>query len=205
MKNDRIIAVDILDVIAYGIWSKNMSNLVEEKFGISAAEYSNNEYFHSMVEKACCGEISGRDLWVRTIEQAGWGVQEWCFFVLEDMVLETPIQGTRELIYELRRKGYRMIIVSDIWNAAFMHIKLKHSWIFQAFDRIYLSFQIGRLKSQYGFFELLTSTIDIAPSNLLLIDNHAKNIKNARSAGCNTIQFEDAIQTRKALVDMGVL
>jgi putative hydrolase of the HAD superfamily len=57
------------------------------------------------------------------------------------------------------------------------------------FDREFYSYQLGFAKPDHGYFRAIVDALEIAPEQLLFIDDHAPNIEGAREVGLNAELF----------------
>jgi len=92
------------------------------------------------------------------------------------------------LVDKLREKGYRTGILSNI-DAAHGVINL-HRHIFEHFDEVLLSYQVGVRKPDSAAFRLLARRLNVDLEELIFIDDLPLNVAAAQDIGINTILFE---------------
>jgi FMN phosphatase YigB (HAD superfamily) len=73
------------------------------------------------------------------------------------------------------------------------------------FDGTVVSGFEGVAKPDLAIFELLLDRFDLAPSETLMVDDSAVNVRAARSAGMQAIEFESSDRLRRRLEDAGML
>ncbi len=69
----------------------------------------------------------------------------------------------------------------------------------------YLSYQLRVMKPERSFYEAIITDQGILPSKILFIDDIAENVKAAKSAGMQIIQFESTGQLESELKNLGIL
>lgn len=65
----------------------------------------------------------------------------------------------------------------------------KEAGLFNDFKEVFTSFQFEMRKSEEGAFKKLLQNISLKPQECLFIDDHAKNIENARKQGFEVIHY----------------
>lgn len=75
------------------------------------------------------------------------------------------------------------------------HKRADYLWrdlgFYKHFKEIYYAAKIGAVKPNPDFFKYILDEIEVDPSDVLLIDDSAKNIETAKSLGLNAILFND--------------
>lgn len=101
-----------------------------------------------------------------------------------------PVNGMRELVYELKNKGYGIYLCS---NASVRLSKYYKEIIpaIECFDGILISAEELLLKPQRQIYERLFSKFNLEPSECLFIDDLQRNIDAARLCGMHGYCFED--------------
>ena len=88
-----------------------------------------------------------------------------------------------DYIYSLKGKT-PLALFSDLifvcFNALEKHINLN------TFDKVFLSYKEGYVKSDINAFINVENKLNIKPENILFIDNNKNNIENAKKRGWNT-------------------
>ena len=97
-----------------------------------------------------------------------------------------------ECILQLRRRGYRIVLLSNI-NPYIM--PWAHSTDFSVLgrpiddyvDAMYLSYEVGALKSDPAFFDHLLRTEGVDPSECVFVDDGPRNIAYGQQIGMATL------------------
>lgn len=106
------------------------------------------------------------------------------------------------LVDSLRDKGYRTGILSNI-DAAHGVINL-HRHIFEHFDEVLLSYQVGVRKPDSAAFRLLANRLDVELEELVFVDDLPLNVDAAQAIGINAVLFDSYDGLLPALKKLGV-
>lgn len=153
----------------------------------------------------CKGEISLLHFWRTLAERMGKDIPD---HVLEDLwakncdILVSFNEGMHEIINSLK-KTYKLAILS---NTIDEHAKINEKLgIYELFDVIILSHEVGLTKSEKEIFLLVAETLGVIPEECVFIDDVKKFIDVAHSVGMKTILFENAQQLKSDLQAFNVL
>lgn len=97
-----------------------------------------------------------------------------------------------DALTDLRSKGYRLILLSNT-NPFMMSWALSNDFdggtasLEDYFDSLYLSYRIGRMKPDPGFFQAVLDNERILPEESLFVDDGPRNIEAARKLGFMTL------------------
>ncbi len=85
--------------------------------------------------------------------------------------------------------SHRLILAS---NTDAIHIahSMEHFRALAAFDRYFLSNEMGILKPDPAYFKYMLSELQIPPGDCIFIDDRAENVLSARDLGINGLVFE---------------
>jgi len=115
----------------------------------------------------------------------------------------TEIEGTREIIENLKKNGYKLGLLSvhakewaDYCEEKFDYHKLFHSVMY--------SFEVGVCKPESKAFELILEKLNVVPKECLFIDDSQENIDVAQKLGIQTILFKEASQLKSSLQDLQI-
>lgn len=98
-----------------------------------------------------------------------------------------------ELFRKLRAEGYRLSLLSNTnpfiteWSLSKDFDGHGHS-LDEYLDSMYLSYEMKVMKPDERIFRMMLESEDVAPSQVLFIDDGPKNIETARKLGFNVIQ-----------------
>lgn len=105
-----------------------------------------------------------------------------------------------DLVDEISEKGYRTAILSDQTNWL-SEFNLKYG-IFEYFDRIFNSYDLGIGKKDQRVFPLVCKEMGIEPADALFVDDNAGHIERAQAAGLGTVHFTDPVTGMKTVRDL---
>ncbi len=98
-----------------------------------------------------------------------------------------------ELFRKLRAEGYRLSLLSNT-NPFIMEWSLSKAFdghghsLDEYLDSIYVSYEMKVMKPDERIFKMMLESENVAPSQVLFIDDGPKNVAAARSLGINAIQ-----------------
>jgi len=113
------------------------------------------------------------------------------------------IPGTAALIAELRSSGYRIAGLSNFSAETFPWCRAEYA-IFEQFDDIVISGDVGLAKPQPEIFQLVCDRNGIEPSQAVFLDDSPANVQGALDAGWSAFVFTSAEQARADLASIGV-
>lgn len=102
---------------------------------------------------------------------------------------------TRKILRELKRRGYRMGIISNA-QAAFTIPEIEDLRLEDFFDFIILSSDVGCSKPENRIYELAVRQLEIPPAEIAMIgDDLHGDIHAARKAGLKTVFINSNVET----------
>lgn len=118
-------------------------------------------------------------------------------------VLTDPIPGMEELV---QRAAARVAsaLVSNTNEFHFTSV-LRKVPALNYLSKRYLSYQVGAIKPSQEFYLHVIRNEEVAPDEMLFIDDVEQNVESAERAGMAGYQFRDAKELEKELVKLGVL
>ena len=84
------------------------------------------------------------------------------------------------------------------WSGAFPRVA-------KAFDRLFLSFEIGARKPDIAAFRLVTDAIGKDAGRVLFFDDTPANVQGARDAGLQAVHVDNHRDLKRTLVGLGVI
>ncbi|MCJ7689845.1 MAG: HAD family phosphatase [Clostridiaceae bacterium] len=102
----------------------------------------------------------------------------------------TPIEGTVQIVNELKEKGYKLYLLSNFHSLAFENISSKYDF-FKCFDGGVISYKENFLKPETEIYTKLLDTYGLKAKECLFIDDTLLNTEAADRLGFNTIHFEN--------------
>jgi putative hydrolase of the HAD superfamily len=115
-----------------------------------------------------------------------------------------PIEGTVEILRELKSKGYNIYLLSNFHKSAFEKVYHRYPFLSLADGKI-VSYKINMIKPDDEIYEYLLNTFSLKPEECLFIDDTAANTEAAHKLGFNTIQFQNPIQLKNDLINLNIL
>lgn len=108
---------------------------------------------------------------------------------LEKVKMEAivPVEGTLQVVQQLRRSGYRVAMLSNTTPARAAYIR-SHGY-YQPFDPVILSCDIGVKKPDKQAYLILLEQLCAEAKDCIFIDDKESNIVAAQKLGFDTIQF----------------
>jgi 2-haloacid dehalogenase len=126
------------------------------------------------------------------------------WFERYDEMLAGPIQGTVDILGELRSGGIPVYALSN-WSAETFPFAEKRFHFLKWFDGIMLSGKVGLAKPDPRLFQLFLETFSINPASAVFVDDLKQNAEAAGVAGLQGIVFTDPDQLRRELAQVGLL
>lgn len=111
--------------------------------------------------------------------------------LLQAMVAITPNQAMLDLAKNLREKDVFIGIITDQSAARIKRIRQKFM-LDKKFDRIISSGDVGFTKKNVEIFNTATKHLDLAPSEILFIENTESNLEIPKQLGWQTYFHDDA-------------
>jgi putative hydrolase of the HAD superfamily len=109
----------------------------------------------------------------------------------------TPDADAINYVESLRKKGYRVGLLSNVTELRAMYIK--SLGVYALFDPLILSYQVGFSKPDPQIYKLLLAQLNLPPKLCIVIDNKKVNIDVAESLGMKGIVFTSLKQLKKDL------
>lgn len=126
---------------------------------------------------------------------------------LEVINSQTPIQQTIDILNELKEKGYKLYILSNIGENSIEMLRKKFPDIFSKFEIIISATEKDNYikKPSIESFNKLIKASGQEISKFILIDDKPTNILAARSHGLQSILFTSPYEFRNKLKELNVL
>lgn len=118
--------------------------------------------------------------------------------------LLSPIEGTVEILKELRYKGYKNYILSNYQLLAYEDVTKRFDF-FSYFDGGVISYQERLMKPEKDIYDKLIKKYKVNPKESIFIDDTIENVKSAKMLGFEAIHFINSMDLREKLVELNVL
>ena len=120
-------------------------------------------------------------------------------------MLNGPIQGTVDVMREVKNSGKYKLIALTNWSAETFPIALERYDFLQWFDGRVVSGEEKTRKPFPEIYQTLISRYAVLPHRAVYIDDNERNLKPAAELGMETIHFREPGQFRRDLNDLGIL
>jgi len=111
--------------------------------------------------------------------------------------------GMRQLVRELRQRGYRVGLLSD--QTDWLDRLDAEQHFYKDFDKLYISYWLGKGKRDPSLYDDVARDLGVDPNTILFIDDNPDNVERARGRGWQAIRFIDEAQLRSELARRGLL
>jgi len=119
-------------------------------------------------------------------------------------MLGGPIQGTVELLSELRSAGVPIYALSN-WSTETFPVARERFDFLQWFDGILLSGEVCLLKPDPRIYRLFCETHAVDPEQAVYIDDLEPNVHTATAVGMHGIHFTGPSALRNELIRIGLI
>lgn len=129
-------------------------------------------------------------------------LEAWRDRWIETIPREIP--GTAALVDDLRRAGHPVLGLSNFSAETFPWCRARYP-VFEAFDDIVLSGEVGVAKPDPAIYRLVCERNGIEVDEAVFLDDSPTNVAGAHAVGMAAFLFTDAAQARDDLASLGVL
>lgn len=180
----RTIIFDLSEVLLTGMWG-TAQQLTSVMF--LPPESIDRHLKNPVWQQFQVGRASEEEYWEAVRSSVNWNIPVTQF---QQAVRRNfrEIDGVRPQIVDLRRRGYRLGLLSNHvreW-ADYLESQFRYHHLFN--DVVY-SFNTGYLKPERMAFQLALRRLRADPETTLVIDDQADNLLTARELGCHVLQF----------------
>lgn len=150
------------------------------------------------------GRISPDTFALRGVQELGLPIAPSEF--LDDFRewLAGPYPGARDLVLEVRSRGFRTASFSNS-NAIHWPIMERHQGTLELFDANFPSHRLGLCKPDVEAFEKVVKLLAVPANAILFLDDNLVNVEGARRAGMLAEQVHGVEGARTALEALGIL
>lgn len=111
--------------------------------------------------------------------------------------------GMRQLVRELRQRGYLVGLLSD--QTDWLDRLDAEQHFYREFDALYISHRLGKGKRDPSLYDDVARDLGMEPGAILFIDDNPDNVARARRRGWQAVRFIDEAQLRRELIRRGLL
>lgn len=162
------------------------------------------QLYNELSLPACRGQESLADCWQRIAARLGVKLPDEVLRSLWIKDFRSSIETHHDVFEIVHRLAgrYRLGIVSNtLAEHAAVH---REDRLYDAFDPVVLSHEVGTTKENPAIFDLALDRIGAAPEATVFIDDFELYAKTAASRGIHPIVFRDAASLRSDLERLGV-
>ena len=120
-------------------------------------------------------------------------------------MLGGPIQGTVDLLKELKDAGSTRLYALTNWSAETFPIALERYEFLHWFDGRLVSGEEKTRKPFVDIYEKLIRRFNIKPSESIYIDDNFRNLQPAKELGMYTIHFKTPADLKEELIQLHLL
>lgn len=121
-----------------------------------------------------------------------------------DAMMSGPIEGTVEILRELRAKGTPLYALSN-WSAETFPIAVQRFEFLHWFKAVVISGTLKLTKPDPRIYQHLLEAHALTPEETVFIDDAPHNVAAAAALGIHALQFTDPVALRKSLVELELL
>lgn len=213
-----VILSDLSEVLIRGLYGTE--DIIEWRYGREAGERFWQRHLEAATNTTWCDAMRGKcsedDYWQKICEddELGLSAAELKDAFSENLSRKVP--GTLDVYQRIvgaprsLKPGAEITygrtdirIVSDHVRERLAELQKLHPAVFTLATRCYWSFETGLLKGDSGFFARLLKESNLAPDEVVFVDDMQCNVDAAKEAGINAIQFLNAEQLEQELSGLG--
>ena len=126
------------------------------------------------------------------------------FYDRWDEMFGGPIEGSVDVLRELRERGYPLYALTNFSAETFPRAREWYGFL-SWFDEIVVSGEEGMIKPDKEIYGVLVKRTGLDPATTVFVDDSAPNVAAARELGFTAIRFRDPNALRDELVGLGLL
>lgn len=138
-------------------------------------------------------------------QHPGWEQEIRAFYGRWQEMLGGPIQGTVEILEELKTAGQHRLYALTNWSAETFPVALDMYDFLHWFEGIVVSGVEKTRKPFPEFYKILFERYAIVPERALFIDDNQRNVVGARELGLHCVHFQSPEQLGTYLKNAGIL
>lgn len=100
------------------------------------------------------------------------------------------IPGAADLLYELKRRGYRLALVADTRPGTYRNVLRQHG-LYELFDAFAISEELGLVKPDRRMFAAALEALGVEPPEAVMVGNFLeRDVKGANEAGMVSVWID---------------
>jgi len=174
-ENIRVVVFDIRNVLIF--YDENRVVRELKKYSLESEEKILQELFRSNAYQSwLMDEISEEEFFEIIKERLGLNMRLEEFFRIYETVFTEPNLPLVSLIKELKIRGIKIALMSDIDYFLYFRLTKRFPFITEEVDYSVFSWDIGTLKPDFVFSVMIRKFFNVEPERILLLDSNPKNI-----------------------------
>lgn len=197
----KAIFTDVGGVIATNGWDTPLRERMVEHFSLNQKEVDDRH--HLMFDSYERGNLTLEDYlqWTVFYEQRPFSLEELRQWIFDQA---RPLPGTYDLYQKVKaRGGIKLALVSNE-GAGLTEDRVKRFRLRELADYMVFSNAVGMRKPDPGIWKLALSLADLAPQQVIYIDDRKMFAEFAASLGFTAYQHTSAAETEKYLASQGL-
>lgn len=122
----------------------------------------------------------------------------------EHKMVKGYIDGTLKIVQELKAKGVKLYIISNINKESIKWAEKKFDF-WPLFDGVVLSGNVNMAKPEKRIFKYLFDKFNVLPEQAIFVDDNERNVTAAKETGLDAIQFTEPKKLREQLASYNLL
>lgn len=186
----------ILDLNGIFLQSPKLSDRFEKDFNIPASIFlSKLSGIMDKVRQPNAG--AAFQYWKPVLEEWKVNLSEqefWSYW----FKAEIPSKKMISFAKSLREKGIKVFVLSNNFKERAEYYG-HYSWIHEAVDKVYFSWQTGFVKPDVKAWQLILSENSLRPEDCVYFDDQQKNLDSAESIGIKSYMFTNENELEKTI------
>lgn len=185
---------DLSEVIISGLLG--VEKELAKKLGLPEKEVIDS-FWGREFEELLTGDIDEDSYISNLLKVKNWNISAEEIKNAIRLNFHTEVEGVVELIHSLSER-YKLYLLSDHSKEWIEYIMTVHPFL-KIFENVSFSYELKMMKKDPAVFPELLRRLNLKAEECLFIDDHQRNVDNARLAGIDGIRFLNARQLREDL------
>jgi len=192
-----------LGSVCFDIDWEGIDKDMKAKYGISTLIRSSyGEEINSLYDNTHKGESKMLDVFKEICKDKNINPNDVSNYYKELYKKHKKINQKIKVLINKLKENFKIICFTNTNDLHFeAHNEQNH---LGSFDLVYASFELGKIKEEKGAFDKILNDAGLKPNEVVFIDDHEKNINNAKSIGINAIKYENYNQLVEELNRLGI-
>lgn len=130
------------------------------------------------------------------------GGKDEILFAISDIF--TPVDGTFDLIAELKGIGFPIGILSNTCSAHWEKVSADYPVLLESFSPVILSYEVNSMKPDAKIYNCAIEQAGCHIKKCFFVDDRQENVDGANANGMDAVLFESAVELRHQLQRRGV-